>query len=251
MYLTFPAYATFSMPELCHILFPFRNAASEALQPPPTTGATINPPSPTPSLPTCSDPQVFATGFSPLLSVSAPTLRFPSLSPRHRLRRNLRVTASADAGDKHASTEQRANPLVPLTPPFSFHLPIFPQIHRFLLHLPPRFTAQFWTLHRRCSTAKISTQLSTEPCELCQLPLLPLLLPRHASACRGRGGTPMVVQRAFWRATSVLEVPASLTAASNSHCCALFLQLATLKSVLPVFAVNRHRESKPYRLNLR
>lgn len=210
----------------------------------------INPSLLTLSLPACSDPQVFPAGFSPLLRVSAPTLWFPSLPPWQRICYNLRVAASADARDRYTSTEQEQTPsyLPPLR--FPYISQPSPQIHGVLntdmLCLPPHFTTQLWTPHCTAPQQRFLPSWASNLASFANYHSSYCFFPdMHLLAAAGEALS-TVVQRAFWRPTSMLEVPASLTAASNSLWCALSFELATLKSVLPVFAVNRYTEGKPY-----
>lgn len=227
----------------CHNLFLLHN-----VHPPHITRATTNPPLPSAFMPLWS-PGVPLT-FSPLLCISAPHCG----SPPTLHGRGFAVTYGSQPllmPERHTSTEQRANLLV------SPHCSIFLPFHDFSSKLrgfcPPT-----------CCNSLVS-QLGFELCTgtppqhrflpnwaYQALQALPVTAPPTAASltciCLQRPGRiPRVGHRAFWRATSLLDVPASPTAASNSHWRALFFQLATLKSVLPVFAVNRCTKSKPYR----
>lgn len=189
--------------------------------------------------------------LSPLLCISAPRCG----SPPTLHGRGSAVTSGSQPllmpeTDTQALNKEQAYSY-PLTAPFSSHFMIFPPNSEDFAHQHTVTPSTFHSSVLNSAPAQLysSDFYPTEyikPCKLCQLLLLPLLLPWHASACSAQGGSPRVGHRAFWRATSLLDVPASPTAASNSHWRTLFFQMATLKSVLPVFAVHWHTESKPY-----
>lgn len=132
--------------------------------------------------------------FSPLLCISAPRCG----SPPTFHGRGFAVTSGSQPllmpeTDTQALNKEQTY-LYPFTAPFSSHFMIFPPNSE---GFPHQHAATPSTFHSSVLNSAPTLLHSTDfyptehikPCKLCQLLLLPLLLPWHASACSSQGGS--------------------------------------------------------------
>lgn len=175
----------------CHILF-----LLHSVRPPHTTRATINPPLPPAFMPLWS-PGVPPT-FSPPLCISAPRCGSPHPPSMAKVLlwplTHSHCWCQRQTHKHWTKNKPTCSPSLLCFPPTSW---FFLQTQRVfttnMLQLLPHFTAQFCSaptlLHSTDFYPAKARAEQSKPCKLCQLLLLPLLLPWHASACSSQGGS--------------------------------------------------------------
>lgn len=175
----------------CHILF-----LLHSVHPPHTTRATINPPLPPAFMPLWY-PGVPPT-FSPPLCISAPCCGSPHPPSMAKVLlwplTHSHCWCQRQTHKHWTKNKPTCSPSLLCFPPTSW---FFLQTQRVfttnMLQLLPHFTAQFCSaptlLHSTDFYPAKARAEQSKPCKLCQLLLLPLLLPWHASACSSQGGS--------------------------------------------------------------